>query len=101
MVLATQEAGSDLPYLSPSHLLPLPDTVSTHSLNFEKTNLAPTFFCCCYFYFPFYFPTQNSSPNPLYCLCSANLSCHLAYSQPLRSLPGGDEGGPASCVEAL
>ena len=29
----TQETGSDLPYLSPSHLSPLPVTVPTHSLN--------------------------------------------------------------------
>ena len=39
---------------------------------FIKPNLAPTYFFC--FYFHFYFPTQNSSPNPLYCHCSANLS---------------------------
>ena len=45
VVLATQEAGSDLPNrLSPSHLSPLPVTVSTHSLNLEKPNLAPTYF---------------------------------------------------------
>ena len=49
VVLATQEAGSDLPNrLSPSHLSPLPVTVSTHPLNFEKNNLAPTYFCCFY-----------------------------------------------------
>ena len=89
MVLATQEAGSVLSNrLSPSHLSPLPVTVHTHSLNLEKPNLAPT-----YFFLFFYFtltPHENSSPNPLYCLCSANLSRHLAYSQPLRSLPGGE-----------
>ena len=33
VVLATQKAGSDLPYLSPSHLSPLPVYVNTHSLN--------------------------------------------------------------------
>ena len=32
----TQEAGSDLLYLSPSHLSPLPVTVSTHSLNLKN-----------------------------------------------------------------
>jgi len=38
-----QKAGSDRPdRLSPSHLSPLPVTVPTHSLNFEKPNLAPT-----------------------------------------------------------
>ena len=31
-------------YLSPSHLSPLPVTVSTHSLNLKKPNLAPTYF---------------------------------------------------------
>ena len=37
VVLATQEAGSDLPTcLSPSHLSPLPVTVHTHSLNLKN-----------------------------------------------------------------
>ena len=36
VVLATQEAGSDLPCLSPSHLSPLPVSVNTHSLNLSK-----------------------------------------------------------------
>ena len=44
MVLATRRAGSDLPYLSPSHLSPLPVSVHTHSLNLQKPNLAPTYF---------------------------------------------------------
>ena len=54
VVLATQEAGSDLLYLSPSHLSPLPVTVHTHSLNFEKPNLAPTYFfvVVCIFFLP-------------------------------------------------
>ena len=86
MVLATQKAGSDLPKRLPPNLSPLPVTVHTHSLNLYKPNLAPHLFL----FFYFYFPTINSSPNPLYCQCSANLSCHLAYSQPLRSLPGGE-----------
>jgi len=59
VVLATQEAGSDLPNRpSPSHLSPLPVTVSTHSLNFEKPNLAPTYF----FVFLFLFPLTSTSP---------------------------------------
>ena len=33
VVLATRKVGSDLPYLSPSHLSPLPVSVNTHSLN--------------------------------------------------------------------
>ena len=36
MVPATQKAGSDLPYLSPSHLSPVPVTVSSHSLNLKN-----------------------------------------------------------------
>ena len=52
----TQETGSDLPYLSPSHLSPLPVTVPTHSLNFEKADFAPTFFLLFLFFL-------SSSPN--------------------------------------
>ena len=36
VVLATPKAGSDLLYLSPSHLSPLPVTVNTHSLNLKN-----------------------------------------------------------------
>ena len=82
------EGGLRPTYLSPSHLSPLPVTISTHSLNLEKANLAPTDFFVI-FIFPFS-SHYNSSPNPLYCHCSANLSCHLAYSQLLRSLPRGE-----------
>ena len=89
VVLATQKAGSDLPYGLPPNLSPLPVSVHTHSLNLSKPNLAPTYFFVC-FYFSSYFPHYNSSPNPLYGQCSANLSRLLAYSQPLRSLPGGE-----------
>ena len=88
MVPATPKAGSDLLYcLPPTYRLCLSPYITTHSLNLEKPNLAPTYF----FVFIFILlPHYNSSPNPLYCLCSANLSRHLAYSQPLRSLPGGE-----------
>ena len=88
VVLATRKVGSDLPYLSPSHLSPLPVSVNTHSLNLKKTQFSPNLFLL--FLFLFLLPHYKSSPNPLYCLCSANLSRHLAYSQPLRSLPGGE-----------
>ena len=64
MVLATPKAGSGLLYLSPSHLSPLPVTVSTHSLNLEKPNLAPTYFFCFYFYSPFYFPLKIRPLTP-------------------------------------
>ena len=70
MVLATRKAGSDLTYCIPPNLSPLPVSVHTHSLNLQKTNLAPTFF----FFFYLYFPHYNPSPNPLCCLYSANLS---------------------------
>ena len=73
-MLAARKAGADLPNLSLPHLSPLPVTVPTHSLNLYNPNLAPNLTFFCYFYFYPYFPTQNSSPNPLYCLCSANLS---------------------------
>ena len=37
----TQKGGLRPTYLSLPHLMPLPVTVPTHSLNFEKPNLAP------------------------------------------------------------
>ena len=87
VLLATQEAGSDLPYLSPSHLSPLPVTVHTHSLNLYKTQFSTNLFFCFHFYFYLHY---KSSHNPISCHCSANLSRHLTYSQPLRSLPAGE-----------
>ena len=57
MVLATQKAGSDLPYGLPPNQSPLPVSVHTHSLNLSKTNLAPTYFFVFIFRFHFYFPT--------------------------------------------
>ena len=73
MVLALRKAGSDLPSLSLPHLSPLPVTVPTHSLNLKNPILAPSIIIIIFFISP-YFPTINSSPNPLYCPCSANLS---------------------------
>ena len=64
MVLALRKAGSDLLYLSPSHLAPLPVTVSTHSLNLYKPNLAPTYFFVFMIFIPL-LPHYKSSPNPL------------------------------------
>ena len=90
VVLATQKAGSDLPYGLPPNPSPLPVSVHTHSLNLSKLNLAPTYFFVFIFIFIFTSLTIIPSPNPLYRLCSANLSCLLAYPQPLRSLPGGE-----------
>ena len=44
---------------------------------------------------------MNSSPNPLYRLCSANL--YVTYHStpsPYVPFPEGNEGGLASCIEA-
>ena len=53
VVLAARKAGADLPDLSRPHLSPLPVTVLTHSLNFEKTQFSPkfNFFLLFLFYF--------------------------------------------------
>ena len=54
MVLATQEAGSDLPTcLPPTYRLCLSLYITTHSLNFEKPNLAPTYFFVVFIFFIF------------------------------------------------
>ena len=88
VVLATQEAGSDLPTcLPPTYRLCLSPSIPTPLIC--ETQFSPNLFFC-FYYFYSYFPTINSSPNPLYRHCSANLSCRLAYSQPRRSLPGGE-----------
>ena len=56
VVPATQKGGLRPTYLSPSHLSPLPVTVSTHSLNLYKPNLAPTYF---FVVFIFIFPSTS------------------------------------------
>ena len=87
VVLATRKAGSDLPCLSPSHLSPLPVYVNTHSLNLEKPNLAPTYFFV--FIFVFYLPTIIRPLTPFTVIVRLTYRL-LAYSQPRRSLPGGE-----------
>ena len=58
VVLATQEEGSDLPTcLPPTYRLCLSLSLPTPLI--YKTQFSPDFFF-------FYFPTQNSSPNPLF-----------------------------------
>ena len=42
-----------------------------------------------------------SSPSPLYRLCSANLSVTYSTPNPYVPFPEGNEGGLASCTEAL
>ena len=63
-----------------------------------ETQFSPNLFSC--FYFPFYFPTQNSSPNPLYRLCLDNLSCPYPTPNPYVPFPEGNKGGLASRAEA-
>ena len=87
VVLATQKTGSDLPYCLPPNLSPLPVSVHTHSLNLSKPNLAPTYFFVVLFLF--YFPTINRPLTPFIVLVRLTYRL-LAYSRPLRSLPGGE-----------
>ena len=63
-VLALRKAGSDLPTLSLPHLPPLPVTVSTHSLNLETPNLAPTYFFVIFLFLSLYFPTITRPLTP-------------------------------------
>ena len=87
VVLATQKASSDLPNCLPPNLSPLPVSVHTHSLNLYKPNLAPTYFFV--FIFVFYFPTINRPRTPFTVFVRLTYRL-LAYSQPLRSFPGGE-----------
>ena len=88
VVLATQKVGSDLPNcLPPTYRLCLSPSIPT-PLICQNPNLAPTYFFCC-FYFYFYLPTRNRPLTPFIVL--VRLTYRLrAYSQPLRSLPGGE-----------
>ena len=82
------EGGLRPTYLSPSHLSPLPVSVHTHSLNLQKTQFSPNllFFC---FYFYFTSPLKIRPLTPF--IVIVRLTYRLrAYSQPLRSLPGGE-----------
>ena len=62
--VGTQEGGCRPTYRSLPHLTPLPVTVPTHSLNFDKPNLAPnlTFFYFYSFIFTPYFTHYNFVP---------------------------------------
>ena len=84
-----KKAGSDLPNLSPSHLSPLPVTVHTHALHLEKTQFSPNLFFCFYYFYPFTFPLKIRPLTP-FNVCVRLTYRDLAYSQPLRSLPGGE-----------
>ena len=83
MVLATRKAGSDLPnYLPPPYRLCLSPSIPT-PLICKKTQFSPNFF------FFFYFPTIIRPLNPFIVIVRLTYR-HLAYSQPLRSLPRGE-----------
>ena len=57
---------------------------------FVKPNLAPTYFFCFYFYFtPFTSPFKLRPLTP-FTVCVRLTYGALAYSHPLRSLPGGE-----------
>ena len=64
VVLAARKAGADLPNLSLPHLSPLPVTVSTHSLNLYKPNLAPTYFFVFIIFIPFTSPLKTCPRTP-------------------------------------
>ena len=86
VVLATQKVGSDLPnYLPPTYRLCLSLSIPTPLIC--KTQFCPNLFFC--FYFCFYFPTIIRPLTPF--TVSVRLTYRLlAYSQPLRSLFGGE-----------
>ena len=85
MVLATQEAGSDLPTcLPPTYRLCLSLSLPTPLI--YKNQFRPNFFVCFYYFYP---------PHKICPLTPFNVFVRLtylslAYSQPLRSLPGGE-----------
>ena len=74
--------------LPPTYRLCLSPSIPT-PLICKKTQFSPNLFFVVFICIPL-LSHYKSSPNPLYCQCSANLLCPLAYSQPLRSLPGGE-----------
>ena len=65
-----------------------------------ETQFSPNLFFLLFLFVSLYFPTQNSSPNPLYCHCSANLSCPEPTPNPYVPFPEGNKGGLASSAEA-
>ena len=87
MVLVTQEAGSDLPTcLPPSYRLCLSPSIPTPLIS--KTQFSPNLFFCFYYFYPF-FPLKIRPLTPFTVIVRLTYR-HLAYSQPLRSLPGGE-----------
>ena len=90
VVLATRKAGSDLPsYLPPTYRLYLSPSIPT-PLICENPILAPTYiFFVVIIFYPFTFPLKICPLTPFTVI--VRLTYHpLAYSQPLRSLPGGE-----------
>ena len=90
VVLATQEAGSDLPTcLPPTYRLCLSLSVPTPLIC--KSQFSPNlfFFCFHFYFYPFTFPLKIRPLTP-FTVCVRLTYRDLAYSQPLRSLPGGE-----------
>ena len=65
-----------------------------------NTQFSPNLFFCYFFISLSLRPHYNSSPNPLYRHCSANLSVTDPTPNPYVPFPEGNRGGLASCAEA-
>ena len=87
VVLATQKAGSDLPYGLPSQPIAFA-CLSIPTPLICKNQFSPNLFFC-FFIFILYFPTINRPLTPFIDFVRLTYRL-LAYSQPLRSLPGGE-----------
>ena len=88
-------------YLSPSHLSPLPVTVHTHPLNFEKANLAPTYFSLLFLFFlSLLLPTRTRPLTPFIVCVRLTYGVTLPTPNPYIPFTEGNKGGLASCVEA-
>ncbi len=89
MVLATQqEAGSDLPsYFPPTYRLCLSLSIPTPLIC--KTQFSPNLFFFVFIIFIPHSPTRIRPLTPFIVIVRLTYR-RLAYSQPLRSLPGGE-----------